>query len=460
MSSSSNSCAVDGGCPSDYVAISISSLSMILLLIRSSLPFLVNKVPRRKGSAFWLLFIQIYASFNLLFSIVMAGNFLRFKRKYWWQSCYMWAGWFGGPLGFGLLTSCRIVQALKLYYLFVKRRLSPIKTYVLLPLILLPWIGAAACLHIRRPLNSRCHVRKAWVIPVIGLHLLYVAVMVGITQAVRHIEFRFHEFKDLLQGIVFSTIVIGIWIASYVMNEVHDDNDWLQLTSRFLLLVTASILVLVFYSVSISQPLLSQMSLKRSVPHDTDMMGRALGVPDSGLLLQMGPKMEIDANEPLDKLLQNKRFRRSFMAFADSCLAGESVHFYDEVHELSKIPVNESVSRVYMARHIIEKYVVSGAVMEVNISHRTRQEIMGSLDLAHPNLFNNAVNELMQLMKTNLAKDYWSSMFFVKLKEESSQPSDSYEFLERMVGWDYSPRLSSVHGGDDDPFHQEHPLNV
>lgn len=38
--------------------------------------------------------------------------------------------------------------------------------------------------------------------------------------------------------------------------------------------------------------------------------------------------------------------------------------------------------------------------MEVNISHRTRQEILGSLDLAHPDLFNKAVNELMQLMTT------------------------------------------------------------
>lgn len=43
-----------------------------------------------------------------------------------------------------------------------------------------------------------------------------------------------------------------------------------------------------------------------------------------------------------------------------SCLAGESVHFYDEVHELGKIPVNDAVRRIYMARHIIEKYIVVG----------------------------------------------------------------------------------------------------
>ena len=29
--------------------------------------------------------------------------------------------------------------------------------------------------------------------------------------------------------------------------------------------------------------------------------------------------------------------------------------------------------------------------------------------------------------------------------------------LEQMAGWNFSPRLSSVHGTDD-PFHQEHLL--
>lgn len=43
-----------------------------------------------------------------------------------------------------------------------------------------------------------------------------------------------------------------------------------------------------------------------------------------------------------------------------SCLAGESVHFFDEVHELSKIPEDDCVGRIYMTRHIIEKYIVAG----------------------------------------------------------------------------------------------------
>lgn len=56
----------------------------------------------------------------------------------------------------------------------------------------------------------------------------------------------------------------------------------------------------------------------------------------------------------------------------------------------------------------------------------------------------------------NLLKDYWSSMFFVKFKEELRTKPEDNECMERVVGWDYSPRLSIVHGVDD-PFHQEHP---
>lgn len=42
----------------------------------------------------------------------------------------------------------------------------------------------------------------------------------------------------------------------------------------------------------------------------------------------------------------------------------------------------------------------TGATMEVNISHRSRQEILTTSNLADPDLFRNALNELIQLMKT------------------------------------------------------------
>lgn len=81
----------------------------------------------------------------------------------------------------------------------------------------------------------------------------------------------------------------------------------------------ASILVLAIFSISSSQPLLSQISLRKREPQEFETMGQALGIPDSGLLLQREPTQVIDPNEPLDKLLLDKRFRQSFMAFADRC---------------------------------------------------------------------------------------------------------------------------------------------
>ncbi|KAM4109635.1 hypothetical protein ACB094_03G134100 [Castanea mollissima] len=447
-------CAQEGGCVTDYIAIAISILSMIVLLSRLLVPFLVHKVPRTKNSGFWIPIIHVFASFNLLLSTVVSVNFLKFKKRHWWQSCYVWAVWVEGPLGFGLLLSCRVTQAFQLYYIFVKRRLPPIRSYIFLPLILLPWIAGAAFIHMKKPLNNRCHMGTHWVFPAMLLHMLYVAALVGFTGAIRHIEFRFDELKDLWWGILFSASSIGVWVAAYILNEIHEEISWLQIASRFLLLIMASILVLALFSLSSSQPLHTQISLRRREPQEFETMGQALGIPDSGLLLQTEAVQVIDPNEPLDKLLLDKRFRQSFMAFADSCLAGESVHFYDEVHELGKLPVDDPVRRIYMARYIIDKYIVAGAAMEVNISHRSRQEILTTADLAHPSLFNNALNEVMQLMKTNLAKDYWSSMYFMKFKEEASMRSNGLE-LEQMTGLNFSPRLSSVHGADD-PFHQEH----
>ncbi|XP_031270051.1 regulator of G-protein signaling 1 isoform X2 [Pistacia vera] len=392
-------CAEQGGCPSDYLAIAIAILFFILLLSKSLLPFLVHKVPRIQGSGFWIPLIQVFASFNLLLSLMMSASFFKFRRRHSWQFCYVWAVWFEGPLGFGLLLSCRIAQAFQLYYIFVRKRLPPVRSYIFLPLILVPWITGAAFIHLRKPLNDRCQFGVHWVIPVVFLHALYVATLVVFLGAIRHIEFRFDELKDLWRGIVVSATSLGLWVLAYILNEIHDDVAWLQVCSRFLLLVTASILILVFFSISSSEPLLSQISLRRE-PREFETMGEALGIPDSGVLSQREPAPVIDPNKPLDQLLLNKKFRQSFMAFADSCLAGESVHFYDEVHELGKIPADDHVRRIYMARHIIGKYIVAGASMEVNISHRIRQEILTTANLAHPDLFNNAVNELIQLMKT------------------------------------------------------------
>ncbi|KAL8550674.1 hypothetical protein ACS0TY_009185 [Phlomoides rotata] len=311
------SCAVRGGCPSDYAAISIAILSIILLVAKVGTPYLIHKIPRPKGSGFWLVAIQVLASFNLLLSIVMALGFLRFRRRHWWKSCYIWAVWVEGPLGFGLLLSCRIVQVFQLYNIFVKRRLPPIRSCIFLPLVLLPWIMGAAVIHMEKPLNNRCHMGTPWIVSVLCLHALYTAALIGFTGAIRHIEFRFHELKELWRGILVSSCCIGIWVVAYILNETHEDNSLVQIITRSLLLVLTSVLLLAFFSMSISQPLLSHMSTSKKEHPECSIMGRALGIPDSGLLVPRESTQLVDPNEPLDKLLSNRRFRHSFMEFAD-----------------------------------------------------------------------------------------------------------------------------------------------
>lgn len=132
------------------------------------------------------------------------------------------------------------------------------------------------------------------------------------------------------------------------MNEVREDISSLEIASRFLLLVMVqfpdlvllcwyvsiriclltaynfslfiqqtSVLVLAFFSFSISQPLVSVMSLRKKNQKEYKTMSQALGIPDSGILLQRESTSILDPNEPLEKLLLNRRFRQSFMEFAD-----------------------------------------------------------------------------------------------------------------------------------------------
>lgn len=59
-------------------------------------------------------------------------------------------------------------------------------------------------IHMRKPLNYRCHIRALWIVPVICLHAVYVGILVAFTGAIHHIEFRFNELRDLWRGILVS----------------------------------------------------------------------------------------------------------------------------------------------------------------------------------------------------------------------------------------------------------------
>ena len=90
----------------------------------------------------------------------------------------------------------------------------------------------------KRPLDSQCHMGLEWTLPVAGLNALYVLALLAFTRAIRHVEFRFDELRDLWKGILVSATSVALWVTSFVLNEIHTDTSWLQVTSRFVLLVT------------------------------------------------------------------------------------------------------------------------------------------------------------------------------------------------------------------------------
>lgn len=446
---------VPGGHPSDYVAVGFSILTLILLIFLCVTAFAwnVHKVPKINTNHFQLLVIQTIGSISFLISLMMSINLLKFGHGHFWESCYLWTVWLEGPCGFGLLMSCRIAQAYRLYFLFVKKRLPVIKSYQLILLILLPWLGAAAFSQAKRPFNQFCRLGNQWVIPIASLHVLYLSLLMGVTWRIRKIEFKFDEFKELSKGVAITLIFLGVWVSLYIANKVHGEKSTrLMVASRFMLMLAGNILVLSFFLISMSRPLFTQLSMRKRESDQLETMGHVLGVPDSGLLFPTGMPLNLD--EPLEKLLRQKKFRQSFMAFADSRMAGESVHFYDEVHELNKIAIGDTARRIYMAGHIIEQYIAVDSPMEINISHQMRQEILNTTDLAHPDLFTNAVNEVVRMMQMNLEKDYWNSTFYSRFKEEIKDVAEASDVWDNTTIWDYSPKVSFVHGTDD-PFDQD-----
>lgn len=82
-------------------------------------------------------------------------------------------------------------------------------------LILIKLFVHALVIHMKKPLSNRCHMTAQWTIPVVCLHALYVAILVVVTAAVHHIEFRFDELRDLWRGILASAVSIGTFFLRH-----------------------------------------------------------------------------------------------------------------------------------------------------------------------------------------------------------------------------------------------------
>lgn len=74
------------------------------------------------------------------------------------------------------------------------------------------------------------------------------------------------------------------------------------------------------------------MSMRSKEQQEFKTMGWALGIPDSGRLMHKEQALVVDPDEPLDKLLLNKRFLQSFMAFADRCQLITCILNFDPLH--------------------------------------------------------------------------------------------------------------------------------
>ncbi|XP_024545466.1 regulator of G-protein signaling 1 [Selaginella moellendorffii] len=216
--------------------------------------------------------------------------------------------------------------------------------------------------------SPTCQFNIRWELAVGSLYALYPAILLLATWKVRHIRFEFDEFKELLKAASICALMLG------------------NLTFR-----SVSVGVLFLFWIPIAKPVHDLFHGRRS-NHRYSTMGQALGVPVSGAISQ--PLIAFNFNRPLELLLEHR-----------SRMAGEVVHFYSEVRELNKLQQqHQVVQRIYMAEHIIDKYIKSG----------------------WPLFSEKCFAKLFKLLQ-NLSNDYWQSEYFQELKDELDADVESQQ---------------------------------
>jgi hypothetical protein len=157
------------------------------------------------------------------------------------------------------------------------------------------------------------------------MHLFYAIVLILCTWAIRNIRFEFNEFTELVTGVSICLIFLVLWIIMNIVKQLAaGEGRLLGVVTRFVLVFLGNVIVSCLFWIPVTRPLLAHMlhhpvkGAGRSNLNYDHSMGEALGVPNSGLLVP--PAAHISLDEPLESLLQHKRFRLSFLSFAERYL--------------------------------------------------------------------------------------------------------------------------------------------
>lgn len=157
------------------------------------------KMEMNSGRMCFLLFVVYFVMLTTMVVIVIYDICTHIKCCgfiIWWASVFLVAKLHDEPL-----VSTFLIYCLSFSFDLAFHELECLIFYFFLVVI-----------HWKEPLNDRCHMGIQWVVPVICLHGLYIVTLVCFTGAIHHIEFRFHELKDLWRGILVSSSSIGTFV--------------------------------------------------------------------------------------------------------------------------------------------------------------------------------------------------------------------------------------------------------
>lgn len=140
------------------------------------------------------------------------------------------------------------------------------------------------------------------------------------------------------------------------------------------------------------------------------------------------PPKQFSASLPLSEILAEKRGMDAFLQFLVSEFSIEPLLFYMDCIQFKEVYLTKKDISIY-SKQIFRKYLQRDAELEVPISFKIKQALYRSMDNPSRDMFDQAIEETLDLMQKNFFAKFVASVQFAVL----TSPESEKEKLSRRV---------------------------
>eukprot|EP00824_Muranothrix_gubernata_P022451 TRINITY_DN5434_c0_g1_i1.p1 TRINITY_DN5434_c0_g1~~TRINITY_DN5434_c0_g1_i1.p1 ORF type:complete len:495 (+),score=88.68 TRINITY_DN5434_c0_g1_i1:85-1485(+) len=407
--------------PADYFVAAVAALCAIIVFIVDVYVAVHRHYPGLRARSADLLIVTSISGVVWFASSLVANNHFSRPVGTIWAWCTVWTFWCVNLFGMLLWLNCIVIRLNKLYYIFIMGQLPPRFVLVQLLVLMAPQFVFVLLVHIfsGRKLHDEddiCEIDNPVVMVLFGIVILtYFGTALFLGIRLREIREEFNEYGELIIAASLG-LALGILVFCFAISDFNH-----LVAGRVIQTLFTIILVMYTFYVTTVFP---AFKCFQGDPAYEKMFKKNM----TKVL------MKLFSGDPdvisLEERLAHPSWRAQFKRYADGRYARENIDFWEQITERKRaIKTISTDLLVRITQDIINRYIQSGSVAEVNLDQSTRAAILEATDLTRPDLFDEAKDHVVMMIRTDLFPDYTRSQSYVEMEKKVTKVQHEEDLL-------------------------------